>query len=99
MATIVRVSSARACFHLYVDALGRISMSDGTQHFAVSDVEYDIITTMSNLLQSEDVLRKYSADAEEAGNTEVLELFRALGNSNNDFAKRLRGALKNTLND
>lgn len=73
-------------------------MSDGTQHFAVSDVEYDIITTMSNLLQSEEVLRKYARDAEEAGNVEALELFRSLGDSNNDFAKRLRDALRNTLN-
>ncbi len=66
--------------------------------FGVSDVEYNIVTTLSNLLQGEDVLNRYAEDAEKAGDTEVARLFRDLEQSNNQFASRLRDALKNVLN-
>ena len=39
--------------------------------FAVSDVAYNVITTLSNLLQSEEVLMKYATDAQEAGDQEA----------------------------
>jgi rubrerythrin len=65
--------------------------------FGVSDVEYNIVTTLSNLLQGEDVLTRYAKDAEEAGETEVAQLFRDLEESNNQFAGRLRDKLKSVL--
>ena len=72
-------------------------MSDGTSDFAVSDLEYNIVTTLSNLLQSEEVLVRYAHDADEAGETEVAELFRALRATNRDAARNLRNALARSL--
>ena len=40
--------------------LQEVTMSDSNERFAASDVEYNVITTLSNLLQAEDVLRRYS---------------------------------------
>jgi len=72
-------------------------MSEGAQHFAVSDVEYNIITTMSNLLQSEEVLNRYARDADEAGNSDAAQIFRRLKDQNNQVASQLREALKKEL--
>jgi hypothetical protein len=73
-------------------------MSHNGNRFGVSDVEYNIVTTLSNLLQGEDVLNRYAEDAEKAGDSEVAQLFRDLEQSNNQFASRLRDALKTVLN-
>ena len=67
--------------------------------FGVSDVEYNIVTTLSNLLQAEDVLNRYAKDAEEAGEGEVSQLFSELEQVNNQFASRLRDRLKAVLNE
>lgn len=63
------------------------------RHFALSDTEYNLITTLSNLLQGEDALHKYIKDAKAAGNTEVEALFGEIHDANRDFAKRLREKL------
>lgn len=68
-------------------------MSDNNERFAASDVEYNVITTLSNLLQAEDVLRRYAEDAQQAGNTEVAQLFSEIEESNNRFSKRLMDQL------
>jgi rubrerythrin len=68
-------------------------MSQNNDRFAASDVEYNVITTLSNLLQAEEVLRRYAQDAEEAGNTEVAKLFNEIEESNNRFSKRLMDQL------
>jgi hypothetical protein len=65
-------------------------MDDGTSEFAVSDLEYNIVTTLSNLLQSEEVLVRYAHDADEAGETEVAEL--AARNLRNALARSLGGS-------
>lgn len=65
--------------------------------FGVSDVEYNIVTTLSNLLQAEDVLNRYAQDAEEAGESEVSQLFKEIEQTNNEFASRLRDRLKTVL--
>jgi rubrerythrin len=67
--------------------------------FGVSDVEYNIVTTLSNLLQAEDVLSRYAKDAEEAGKPEVAQLFREIEETNNGFAGRLRDQMKQVLNE
>jgi rubrerythrin len=67
--------------------------------FGVTDVEYNIVTTLSNLLQGEDVLSRYAKDAEEAGETDVAQLFRDLEQSNNQFASRLREKLRGVLSE
>lgn len=63
------------------------------ERFAVSDVEYNLITTLSNLLQAEEVLNKYKADAEKSGDSEVAAIFTEIQESNNAFARRLRDKL------
>jgi hypothetical protein len=78
---------------------GRVSMSDGTQEFTVSDIEYNIITTLSNLLQSEEVLAKYAADADSSGDSESATLFRSLRESNKQSAAEFRRALARHLHD
>lgn len=67
--------------------------------FGVSDVEYNIVTTLSNLLQGEDVLNRYAEDAESAGQHDVAELFKAIEQANNDFASRLRDQLKKVMTE
>lgn len=67
-------------------------MSDST-NTAASDVEYNIITTLSNLLEAQDVLETYAQDAREAGNNELESIFNELNQTNNDYAKRLREQL------
>lgn len=69
----------------------------GEKEFAVSDVEYNLVTTLSNLLQSEEVLEKYAADADKAGDKEVSQLLRDLRQSNKHAAKGLRSALAKQL--
>lgn len=63
------------------------------RHFALSDIEYDIITTLSNLLQSEDALHKYIADAKKAGDENVANVFGQIHDSNREHAKKLRECL------
>jgi hypothetical protein len=74
-----------------------VTMSDNNGRFAASDVEYNVITTLSNLLQAEEVLRRYAQDAEEAGNAEVAKLFNEIEESNNRFSKRLMDELHRML--
>jgi len=73
-------------------------MTDNEHDFGVSDVEYNVITTLATLLQSEDVLERYTEDAQEAGEQEIAELFLALRKNNKDIARRLRSALGRNLN-
>ena len=68
-------------------------MSHGHDDFAVSDVEYNLITTLSNLLQAEDALHKYMQDAEASGDTEVVAIFKELHDSNRQIARRMRDKL------
>lgn len=72
-------------------------MSDNNERFAASDVEYNVITTLSNLMQAEEVLKQYAEDAQEAGNNEVAQLFNEIEESNNRFAKRLMDQLHSML--
>lgn len=74
-------------------------MPQGEKHFGVTDVEYNIVTTLSNLLQAEDVLEIYAQDAEEAGDQETAAIFREIGQANNGFARRLRDRLRQSLNE
>jgi rubrerythrin len=68
-------------------------MSQHHDDFAVSDVEYNLITTLSNLLQAEDALHKYISDAESAGASDVASLFQDLHESNRRVAKQMRQVL------
>jgi hypothetical protein len=69
-------------------------MSDTT----ITDLEYDLVTTLSNLMQGREVLAKYAQDAEAAGDADCVEIFRSLQSSNEATAGRLRNALARVIN-
>jgi hypothetical protein len=71
-------------------------MSDSS-NTSVPNVEYNLITTLSNLLQGGDVLEQYANDADQAGNPELAQLFRDLQQSNNDYAQRFRQQLHHLM--
>lgn len=72
-------------------------MTDGPTEFAVSDLEYNLITTLSNMLQSEEVLERYAKDADEAGESEIGALFRTIREQNHQASHQLRAALKGVI--
>ena len=65
----------------------------GADRFGVPNLEYDIITTISNLLQGQEVLARYAADADQAGDSDVATIFRTLQEHNRSTAQQLRNAL------
>jgi hypothetical protein len=68
-------------------------MEKGQERFGISNLEYDIITTLSNLLQAEEVLTKYVDDAEQAGDQDVAQIFRMIQENNRQAAAQLRTKL------
>jgi hypothetical protein len=66
---------------------------DGTDRSDISNLEYDLVTTLSNLLEAHDVLDEYTADAEEAGDSEAADIFRTIQRSNHEAAMRIRTSL------
>ena len=72
-------------------------MTANENDYVVSDLEYNVITTLATLLQSEDVLEQYQADARDAGETAIENLFAQLRTSNRTIAQGLREALRTNL--
>jgi hypothetical protein len=68
-------------------------MTTDAKNFTVDDLEYNVVTTLSTLLQSEDVLAKYATDFEEAGKIEIAKIFWTLRNNNRKTAMELRAVL------
>jgi hypothetical protein len=68
-------------------------MAEGLGEFGISNLEYDLVTTLSNLLEGQEVLQEYTADAEEAGDEEAAAIFRSIQECNRDAAMRIRTAL------
>lgn len=59
----------------------------------ISDLEYNLVTTLSNLLQGREVLEKYAKDAEAAGDKQAADLFRQLREYNEEMAVKFRARL------
>lgn len=74
-------------------------MTDSDRDYVVSDVEYNVITTLATLLQSEDVLAGYTEDAHEAGEEEIAALFTELRAQHRSVARGLREVLQRNLSD
>jgi predicted component of type VI protein secretion system len=79
------------------DQKRRITMTQDSTSFSVSDLEYNLITTLSNLLQSEEVLARYTKDAEDAGEQDIAESFRRLRAHNGEVAVRMRQELQRLI--
>ena len=72
-------------------------MTVNENDYVVSDVEYNVITTLATLLQGEDVLARYTEDAREAGEDEIVALFESLCAHHREVAKGLRAVLSRKL--
>ncbi|MGH2562295.1 MAG: hypothetical protein ACRDJH_24815 [Thermomicrobiales bacterium] len=68
-------------------------MAEGTREFGVSDLEYDLVITLGNLLQGVEVMTKYANDAGEAGDDECAHLFSAMRDQHRVWAIQVRSTL------
>ncbi len=67
--------------------------------YGVSDMVYNLITTVGNLLQGEEKLKEYALDAEKVGDSEAATAFRTVAEGNRVAAQTLLRRLKYYLND
>ena len=62
-------------------------------NYPVSDLQYDVIISMSNLLQGMESLAKYRQDAERNGDDELAGVFGKIHDDHRDGAMKLRDQL------
>lgn len=74
-------------------------MEPGAEKFGVSNIVYDIVTTVGNLLQGEEKLKEYAGDAEKAGDPEAATAFRTVAEGNRAAAQTLLRRLRTHLDD
>jgi hypothetical protein len=74
-------------------------MEPGTERYGVSDIVYDIIQTVGNLLQGQEKLQEYAGDADRVGDTEAAEAFRTIAEANRAGAQVLLRRLRAHLNE
>ena len=72
-------------------------MDKGKSTYGVSNLEYDLVMTLGNLLQGEEALAKYQNDAEQAGDQECAQLFQTLRDNNRTSVGQVRQALDRHL--
>lgn len=72
-------------------------MDQGQGKYGVSNLEYDLVTTLSNLLEGMEALEKYAADAEQAGDQETATAFRTMRENNRSSVQQLRSALQRQM--
>jgi hypothetical protein len=73
-------------------------MEPGELKFGVPNIVYDIIQTVGNLLQGEEKLIAYAADADKAGDADAATAFRTIAEGNRAAAQVLLGRLRHHLN-
>jgi hypothetical protein len=69
-------------------------MEPGEMKFGVPNIVYDIIQTVGNLLQGEEKLKEYAADADKAGDADAATTFRTIAEGNRAAAQTLLKRLK-----
>ncbi|MCA9876901.1 MAG: hypothetical protein KC442_03950 [Thermomicrobiales bacterium] len=74
-------------------------MQPGTDRYGVPDIVYDLIQTIGNLLQGEEKLKEYAADAERVGDSEAATAFRTIADANRAGAQVLLKRLRAHLNE
>lgn len=62
-------------------------------NYPVSDLQYDVITTLSNLLQGMETLAKYQEDARRNGDDELAQIFGEIHQSYRENAVKLHASL------
>lgn len=72
-------------------------MDKGQEKYGISNIEYNLVTTMANLLDGVDVLEQYAADADLAGDSECATAFRTIRENNKKSAQQLRARLASHL--
>jgi hypothetical protein len=75
------------------------TMEPGELKYGVPDIVYDIVTTVGNLLQGEEKLKEYAADAEKVGDAEAATVFRTVAEGNRAAARTLLRRLRAHLNE
>jgi hypothetical protein len=65
--------------------------------YAVSDLEYNVVTSLANLLQGEAVLARYEQDAIDAGDDRCATIFHQMREDNRAHAAALRQELARHL--
>jgi hypothetical protein len=74
-------------------------MEPGQAKYGVPDIVYDIVITTANLLQGEEKLLAYAADADRIGDTECATAFRTVAGANRVGAQVLLRRLSSHLNE
>ena len=69
-------------------------MESGERAYGVSNIVYDIVISVANLLQGEEKLLEYARDAEQAGDAEAATAFRTVAAGNRAAAQTLLRRLK-----
>lgn len=72
-------------------------MDQGERTYGMSDVQYDLVVSLGNLLEGMEALQKYAQDAEQAGDQETATAFRTLRENNRSSVQQLRSALTRQL--
>jgi hypothetical protein len=72
-------------------------MEPGELKFGVPNIVYDIVQTVGNLLQGEEKLMEYAADADKAGDPDAATAFRTIAEGNRAAAQVLLGRLRHHL--
>ena len=63
----------------------------------VSDLEYDVLSTLQSKLEALEVYEAYLEDCEDAGSDECRELFEEIREDDQRHAERLRSVLARLL--
>ena len=74
-------------------------MEPGTERYGVPDIVYDIVQTVGNLLQGQEKLQEYAADADRAGDEEAANAFRTIAEANRAGAQVLLRRLRYHLSE
>lgn len=69
-------------------------MEPGELEYGIPNIVYDIIQTVGNLLQGEEKLMEYAADAEQSGDAESATTFRTIAEGNRVAARTLLKRLR-----
>ena len=71
----------------------------GEMKYGVPNIVYDIVQTVGNLLQGQEKLHEYAADADRAGDPDSATVFRTIAEGNRIAAQTLLRRLRVHLDE